>query len=144
LITLAVFQGDPPAKRPIDTKGHLTYFWDLLQDCWNSNPEQRPFADAVVKRLKTLNKLFNNTADQIQVQLLYDLGESSPDIVKPMYQRRSTDLTGEVDIHLGPPTAVGSFSDLHLGFRKSQEVCFYQSLQSISPFLTYAPADFTN
>jgi hypothetical protein len=55
-ITWAVLEGEPPAERPADIKGHEADLWDLVQGCWDSNPKQRPVIDEAVKRLGILSE----------------------------------------------------------------------------------------
>jgi hypothetical protein len=148
LITLAIFQGDPPARRPVDTKGHEASFWDLLQDCWNSNPEQRPLVDDVVERLqvqiqyrdlgmspstKSENLIPVSPEDRILEQLLYiNLGllpisdpvfdDLTPELKELMSQRPPSDLTGQVFIFPRPPVFHGSFSAIYQGIWNGQQV----------------------
>jgi hypothetical protein len=126
----AIREGDPPAERPADTKGHEAYFWDLLQNCWNLNPEQRPVIDDVAERLK--NNI-NQIQMQMQMQLRYDeLGippsvdptydELSPELRILIHQRPLMDLTDECRVHVDSPIAHGGFFPVYGGLWDGQNV----------------------
>lgn len=49
----AIREKELPATRSEDVTGNISpSLWDLLEDCWSVDPQERPGVDAVVSRLR--------------------------------------------------------------------------------------------
>jgi hypothetical protein len=48
----AIEQGKPPALRPKNCTGVVSDLWDLFEECWSTDPSERPDAEAVCRFLQ--------------------------------------------------------------------------------------------
>lgn len=51
-ICKAIGRGAPPATRPSNISAAVSGLWDLLEACWDNDPEKRPDAGDVVRYLE--------------------------------------------------------------------------------------------
>ncbi|KAG8729472.1 hypothetical protein FRC11_008711, partial [Ceratobasidium sp. 423] len=90
----------------IEDYKHKDKIWKLLEDCWKKVPKDRPSADDIVKRLKSLeNKSINHHM-------------SATEILRLLSENGYPDITSKINIHQCSSVSVnqGGSGDIYQGY----------------------------